>query len=1262
MSTTSILRRPTRQPRGLRVLSLDGGGVKGYSSLLILKRIFRTMTSDNGIGGAQPLPCDVFDLIVGTSTGGLIAIMLGRLHMSIDDCLKQYETTSAAVFGHPVSQSKLGKVFKKVSSGSFYDLAVLEREIRRLLQEQGKEPDEKFQEENPRCKVMVSVTRTITSKADVIRNYTSHHPTQENYDCSIWEAACATAAAPMFFQSVKLGTGGEEWCDGAMRRNNPINEAIDEVSREGERAWQGRPVGCVISIGTGVVDTVSVSNSTGDFLKSVIKIMTDSEDVADAFLRSVLGQRLHRNRQYFRFNVPQGMQTVRLDEWKEVEKMKAVTTEYLSKHDVGDAVKSCAQSLFDPDRASTSARLSRKRPTGMADGPCLGFVDRSAYSSALLAFFWDYDDTASQSFVLWGTGGVGKTQLALRLAEAMKSRMSVIWIRADQSTNFYHDYSNVMRQQRSGNVSGKISESKGFAENLEHHLGETKSFLEDSAAKWLLVLDNADDVDDFRNSMDCYIPRKGRILITTRDPRFQGQFTAADNGLNVLPMDDEESVQLLAKSVPARLQGNHPDAALQELVGLLGNLPLGIAQAAANIVDQQISLSEYLVSYQNASDRLGALLEAPMRNRQTQDPRNATQSVNITWEMSFERLESSSPLSVTLMGYLSCFHWESIPRHLIRGLPLLSDLNDVEFRKVLSRPIHLSLLQEHDSEEFPRLRMHPLVHEYSWKRIADAAKDSEFLQPCVQFLAGVFPASSGEEDDGWQVCSLLTPHALRMMHLSESRRLVSPSLVSLMQLLARYLNAFGSLSMACNTAEKALGRARRIWPDDYLVQHRLRQTLIDCLRNNRRFVEALEEQETAIRYLQTDDAKATMPRHGAEVYTSLETKYFLLLDLGRHEESYETTVEILNLVTARRADVVSERREQELVVTWKHNGAFALARAGQSDAALRVAEEVLMNAKDASGALNVPKRSYLAFLNLKGQLLRDLPSANVGDISEALRIFGEVYDESMRTWGIRDKDTWVALNEVLDTLSLRYDGDVVGPGGESALEKAGALMVAALEACLASRAKQMRSPDSGPFRRAIEIFLGHVDNFLSHYEDQGQSLDYRIQQMVGTMTESFLLQGDMVIRDIASANAFGVKLQASGRAQEAEIYHRKALKGLLEWYATPNRPGLQALQTEAQIQETMSVYHYNIMLAIARQGRLHDAWEYRRQQEKGVLDFAETTYGSLDVRMERDRNDKRVYDEAQAKMDNGEGPLHGGEWWVQHAAELARAEKRYGKL
>ena len=68
----------------LRILSLDGGGVREISSLYILKELMdQTKLHDNPNELLETLlPCDFFDLIIcGTSTGGLIAIMLGRLEM-----------------------------------------------------------------------------------------------------------------------------------------------------------------------------------------------------------------------------------------------------------------------------------------------------------------------------------------------------------------------------------------------------------------------------------------------------------------------------------------------------------------------------------------------------------------------------------------------------------------------------------------------------------------------------------------------------------------------------------------------------------------------------------------------------------------------------------------------------------------------------------------------------------------------------------------------------------------------------------------------------------------------------------------------------------------------------------------------------------------------------------------------------------------------------------------------------------------------------
>ncbi len=52
----------TEEDRGLRFLSLDGGGVRGFASLLLLQQCLEKTGNQR--------PCDYFDMIGGTSTGG----------------------------------------------------------------------------------------------------------------------------------------------------------------------------------------------------------------------------------------------------------------------------------------------------------------------------------------------------------------------------------------------------------------------------------------------------------------------------------------------------------------------------------------------------------------------------------------------------------------------------------------------------------------------------------------------------------------------------------------------------------------------------------------------------------------------------------------------------------------------------------------------------------------------------------------------------------------------------------------------------------------------------------------------------------------------------------------------------------------------------------------------------------------------------------------------------------------------------------------
>jgi hypothetical protein len=60
-------------------------------------------------------PHDIFDLVAGTSTGGLIAVMLGKLGMTVEQSIEAYYHLSATIFGKKHLRAKLGLASAKYS-------------------------------------------------------------------------------------------------------------------------------------------------------------------------------------------------------------------------------------------------------------------------------------------------------------------------------------------------------------------------------------------------------------------------------------------------------------------------------------------------------------------------------------------------------------------------------------------------------------------------------------------------------------------------------------------------------------------------------------------------------------------------------------------------------------------------------------------------------------------------------------------------------------------------------------------------------------------------------------------------------------------------------------------------------------------------------------------------------------------------------------------------------------------------------------------
>ncbi|KAH8923772.1 hypothetical protein BT69DRAFT_1195452, partial [Atractiella rhizophila] len=77
----------------------DNGGICTFSTLYTLEVVMLQVGELLGASeGEEVRPCDVFDLICGTSTGGWIALTLGRLGMTVRQSINAYEQIVQNVF------------------------------------------------------------------------------------------------------------------------------------------------------------------------------------------------------------------------------------------------------------------------------------------------------------------------------------------------------------------------------------------------------------------------------------------------------------------------------------------------------------------------------------------------------------------------------------------------------------------------------------------------------------------------------------------------------------------------------------------------------------------------------------------------------------------------------------------------------------------------------------------------------------------------------------------------------------------------------------------------------------------------------------------------------------------------------------------------------------------------------------------------------------------------------------------------------------
>ncbi|KAK0508575.1 hypothetical protein JMJ35_008851 [Cladonia borealis] len=748
---------------GLCLLSLDGGGVRGLSTLYILKGLMTRLNHERGHKGLQAMkPCEIFDLIGGTSTGGLIAIMLGRLEMGVDECISTYKKLMESVFGEKSSWLPIGWTGGIKAQ---FDSTRLKNAIEDVITHQGISKTDLLNDGQPRgCKVFVCTTAKEIAGITRLRSYSL--PDELDLPATICEAALATSAATGFFDPVSIGA--RRFVDGALGANNPV----DEVEGEASNIWCSETgdlkplVKCFISIGTGNPGTKAVEDKMLRFLsKTLVDIVTETENTERRFIAK--WRQHYDEKRYFRFNIEQGLQRVRLAEYQEEGSIEAATENYLNHQGQKFRVRDCVLNLREKQNKTETAfaatvnkynkqtiRLqtsTRKACWIVPFDRNLKFVGREAQLDGLSLLFAKGQPSKT---AIVGLGGVGKTQVVLEFvyrARESDPDCSIFWLPATSIESLQQAYLEAGQQL---GISGINEEQADVKKLVQERLSQ------ESAGRWLLIFDNADDIEmwiktdgDGHGSpvLKQYLPRssQGRIIFTTRSRKVAVKL-AQENVIGVSEMDEDIARLLLSKSLITQdLSSSDRDTLEQDALELLQQLtflPLAIIQAAAYINENGLTFSDYLSllksQEQDVIDLLSEDFEDEGQYREKKNP------IATTWLVSFEHIRQLDPLAAEYLSFMCCIHPRDIPESLLP--PAQSRKKELDAIGTLSA---YSFVSRRSADS---LDLHRLVHlaTRNWLRKEESL--AKWTLTVVARLGEVLPSSHPKNRRLWRT---YLPHA-----------------------------------------------------------------------------------------------------------------------------------------------------------------------------------------------------------------------------------------------------------------------------------------------------------------------------------------------------------------------------------------------------------------------------------------------------------------------------------------------------------------------
>ncbi|CAE6541991.1 unnamed protein product [Rhizoctonia solani] len=619
---------------------------------------------ENASGGKKIHPYEHFDIIAGTGMGGISSCMLGRLQMPVVEAIEKYARFVKEVFTE-----------KKLTGPTMYKSTNLQGALKKIVREATGDEDAMMdddQENNP-CKTVVFAMAKHNLNAGLPVMFRSYVvTTNPGPNCTIREALHATMAQPELFKSIDIIDSSvlQSFVGGELGCSNPLMHVLIEVNR----LYPGRQVASIISIGAGHTRTIQVpSPSRWSRTQDVIvmkDMATDSERVAEEM--AVRFQ--DTNNVYFRFNVDQGMQDMKDGSWERLGEATQHAKAYLQKNRIGKHLEGAVHASTERRGAVSAAHAAGQvsgvsgtvgRPTSFkrCPAPTKFYTGRADENKQVIECIIG-GKGERRVCVVYGLGGVGKTQLVLNAIEHTRDEWDhIIYVDASSTESIE-----------------KALKEFGEAKNIGKAYEDVIRWLESCDEAWLVVFDNADSAS---TNIRQYIPargQKGSVVITTRLPDLARLAEGPSAVCHLSGMNQADGVALLMKTVSlgnqcppgddmgaaeGLVQASDYELTVPHLTFIpvqdFGCLALAIVHAGAYIAHSPgMTIAKYRSLFLSQRQRmLDEYNNLPAMAKL--DERGDT--VYTTWKMCYDQLSPESRALLWLIAYL---HYDGISEDIFK--------------------------------------------------------------------------------------------------------------------------------------------------------------------------------------------------------------------------------------------------------------------------------------------------------------------------------------------------------------------------------------------------------------------------------------------------------------------------------------------------------------------------------------------------------------------------------------------------------------------